>query len=682
MAKTRGSLAIGIAIIAGAIAISACGSDAPTAELECETSGFPCSFSEVPPEIIERTFTLGEEANAMVQGGATTAEAATMLEEVEDIAEVDYDESLLRFRIEGGRAMWIFTVEAWGGEQPTSRSRVVGTPVALRSPHPRILDEPNPDKKAILLSPYNWEDGDFDDATAAAAQLETIRSYQSRVDYRFNDTPTEDEVGFADWKSLGGHEVVYISTHGGVICEQNGSNCRGVLAAFTFDSIAGTLEGQTPEEKIKNLDERGVDYAFTPGHVDAVVLTAEFFTANYQGGLQDSLIYVNACEGRSTELADTVAALTGNNSVYVGWDKPVWNDTIRAATVKMLEELGNGHTVNTAFERLGPLGTGRGGTTLGFEGAADSRIRDLPTILNPETGQPLARGDSIAISGGMGDGENDRVPYMLAVDGIKADEAAVTSLTLTIDGEEMELPLDTGTPSGESWTLEGEIELPYDVVDATEVDIGVTVELPEGGESTQESWMVLTGQTGGEWTLTIDYSWVPVDEEFGTGEPKSATAELLLAEADFQVPDSDEIDLEVIGGTVVYDPSHLDPRYCRVIADSIRFEVTPERAGFSRVSIDTSTSPQTFTAFVNIQGPEYTGTQECRAGTGDDAPEGFQEPEDIRQGTDLLLLNIEDDDARQLDNQGNSYSGSWYDESPQNPTGSLTEVTFTLTRSD
>lgn len=186
-------------------------------------------------------------------------------------------------------------------------------------------------------------------------------------------------------------------------------------------------------------------------------------------------------------------------------------------------------------------------------------------------------------------------------------------------------------------------------------------------------------QSASEWVLEIDYSRTPVNEPDGPGTPDTATATLTLAESDLQLPDSGELAYEVVGGTVTYDPSFTD-RFCQVQGDPITFDVTPEMVGISGVTFDTTTSPNGYTAYISIGGPEYEAEWSCRAGTGEDAPEGYQDPETRTGNVNLILLDIEEEEGATLSADGTSATGTWVRENTSNP-GAIRESSYTLASS-
>ena len=154
--------------IASAVAVAvSCDSDSPSgpdeedpieqASLECEVRGFPCSLSEVPLEILERGDALGDEALAMLQGGVSTGDAAAFLDGQADMAEVEWDETAIWYRLEGGAGIWILREGAFSPEIFSSSSAVSPSAGDDRpgygDPAFYIAGPESEDKSALVLSP-------------------------------------------------------------------------------------------------------------------------------------------------------------------------------------------------------------------------------------------------------------------------------------------------------------------------------------------------------------------------------------------------------------------------------------------------------------------------------------------------------------------------------------------------
>lgn len=83
------------------------GGDDSGVELECESEGYPCSLSDVPIKIHDRTEEIGNEVLSMLEAGSSVEEVDAWLVEQQDVAEVEFDDHAIRYRLDGGRGAWI-----------------------------------------------------------------------------------------------------------------------------------------------------------------------------------------------------------------------------------------------------------------------------------------------------------------------------------------------------------------------------------------------------------------------------------------------------------------------------------------------------------------------------------------------------------------------------------------------
>lgn len=107
-AAAFGTRAGGVALLA-LLVLTGCGesgsdqlgTDAP--RLECEREGYPCTWGEVSEAIRERTHRIGEVASLLLEGGATLEEVASFIDRQAGVAESEIFGDQVRFRLEDGR---------------------------------------------------------------------------------------------------------------------------------------------------------------------------------------------------------------------------------------------------------------------------------------------------------------------------------------------------------------------------------------------------------------------------------------------------------------------------------------------------------------------------------------------------------------------------------------------------
>lgn len=652
------------------VLLVACGSDstgesdAPGASeaLECEQLSYPCALSDVPLEILERSEALSGEALTMLNAGTAMADVAAWLEDQTDVVEVQSDDEAVRFRVDGGRAYWlygsgVFATLGSPGPAPAGGGQFIPPVLA------HVVGPESPSKRAVVISPMLYEFPDIEESGKIAAILSGTRGYEGGVTYKFNAENAPGLVDLSAYRDWDTYDVVHLSTHGKRICDDSG--CRATLAAATLDQLIG---GEEPApEKILELDVVGLEIVTGQSGTVYVVLTADFFRNEYGSGLSNTLVFINSCQIFGVQATDIADALKGTSSVFVGWTESVYVVEATAAAIAFFTELSEGgYTAEVARDLIGGLGLGTApgphpAPSLIVGGRSDGdglRIRDVVWVMNPETRVPMEPSDSVLIEGTIGDGEDDLVPYLIQVDGVKPEDANDVTVHIEIDGVAADPePLSDYEVNGEDqWMIEDMLELGRDVEEGEEVVIHAWVELHEKGESHHEVPAVLTGQR--EWELKVSYTRTPVDVD-GPGSPDSATGTLRLALADFQNPTTPHlVYYSVVGGTMSVDPSFKD-RFCIVKADTVTFNVTPGMAGFSELVIDTSNSPMEYRLWINIEGPSFEAEFSCRHGTGEDAPEGYQDPETLKRSVSLLMLATDWDEHRRLTGDGASGSGNW-----------------------
>jgi hypothetical protein len=119
-------------------------------------------------------------------------------------------------------------------------------------------------------------------------------------------------------------------------------------------------------------------------------------------------------------------------------------------------------------------------------GAPKLRIRELLTVRDDATGQPLASGEAIHVDGHPEDGSPDSLQLVFDVDGIEDGEADKYVLHLEVDGAPFS-PMVLGATGAQSgpytWSLRSVVPLGFDVRSGQVLKIHAWVELPEGGQS-------------------------------------------------------------------------------------------------------------------------------------------------------------------------------------------------------
>lgn len=139
---------------------------------------------------------------------------------------------------------------------------------------------------------------------------------------------------FMNWQA---YDLINVSTHGRQFCreEEQGSRCSTLILTGQFAYITRA-----------RLDAGGFDLPpgaywarITGADVDQVslVLSTDFFRAHYPGGLDDKVIFFNACEtAQANELVD---AISGENTAVLGWSAAVDSPAAQEIAEKLYELL-------------------------------------------------------------------------------------------------------------------------------------------------------------------------------------------------------------------------------------------------------------------------------------------------------------------------------------------------------
>lgn len=461
----------------------------PDSPFECERAAYPCSWSEVDPSIYEESVDLGHQLFGMLEGGQTMAQTLTWLDSRDEVVDAIGSDVAVRFRLDGGRPTWVFgpgVIQTFDGAPPSPPATVSSPAAAQEHPARSVVGDEPKSKRALVLSPYKWEFAGWDEGAQVAAFLGGLRDYEGNVDYFENTEPRARDVTPQQFEGWDAYDVVHVSTHGTQICE--GDDCFTAIVA-----------GEAVQELVLSSPEQGTDVVITglePQSSEDVTrsvgLTTEWFSRRYPGGLSDTIVFLSACQ---TSLGnDLESALTGQGSAFLGWTDSVWPDTAWAAALAFYEQLSEkGISATAAYGELGELTVDRpvpAGTIAvlsihpGTE--ASPRVREIVYPRNPRNNEDLPNEIPYPIIGAFGDGNPDRIPWAVKVDGVQDDPGGYV-VHVEINGFSDEpKPLEEGQPidgEGNVWTVEGELDVTFDAQQGQEIEVKVRVELPEGGES-------------------------------------------------------------------------------------------------------------------------------------------------------------------------------------------------------
>lgn len=569
----RGPLRLAVTLLASLLllALGGCGSDSDEederaddpgtpvvagddpASLECEREGYACTWGEVDAAVGEASVELAEELDELTREGWDPEALAEVLEARDDVAFAQVGASAVRFRLEGGRPMWVLdenelvaqeaqaagvdagpadevrlaSTAVAGGEAATHRLAGHGATGSAASASPErlgaVVGDDHEAKSALVLSPYEWE-GLHWAAEEVAGKLEETRGYEGAVTYLANEEEGDTDVTPAEFAGWDTHDVVFVATHGSQLCADG--SCATILGL----GIPAVEADPDHPDALAMLEDTG--FADEPGvtlfHAGRthVAMEGDWLVSEYAGGLDDTLVFVQACS--SARAGDLATGLHGSNTVFFGWSNMALASDAGPAAEQLFGEMAErGIASADAYDELVDDEAHRSAGTFETEGehmpgdtvytmedgelvavepdpvvdeydaelerhAApdDLRIREIVELRHPETGELLTDGDTVEL--GTSDDGEPTLPVMIEVDGVLDGQEADFEVSLRINGIAIPEPWtladdEVDSVDEETYAVIDEVVLPGDVVDSELLELEATVALPEGGESRDEA---------------------------------------------------------------------------------------------------------------------------------------------------------------------------------------------------
>lgn len=521
-------------------ACSSSGSSSGNAEpgADCQTGGYPCSPADVSPEARELSHQYVDAVRERLDAGESFEDVTAWLQSQEDIADAVGDAVALRFRVEGGSALWFYDPPA-GIARPVpseapQETATAAMPVGLKAVVREDDDEDNIKKRALLIEPFEQFI-----ATPTARwidELDELHDYE-RVDHVVNQSVSDEYFG--NWDD---YRFVWVTTHGkhlptraptysalysSRMCEEFGwlkeeieagrgdeltrggattlralfGYPRGYVKESLTAEQAARLEAyeiaETPEQDGIHCGNLTMDWIYIPGAepgdsalTDVTVkywyYDETWFQRQFPGGLQNAVVYQRAC---TSDLLPLQVA-SGSRGAILGW-----SDTINSAdddkTIGVLFDhlIAKGETLQDALEEVSDAGFhrfSRGDKNPTLEivsegrGTRDIRVREIVSVVDPDVLVPFP--DEGAV---------------LEAREITADGRTLVDVTVLIEGfgdrmgEEFEVQFfdGTGNAISDEWEVDEPtngttvmtlpISLDQEIRTPTEVDIEARVTLPE-----------------------------------------------------------------------------------------------------------------------------------------------------------------------------------------------------------
>jgi hypothetical protein len=602
----------------GASGSSSPATDPPPAEgpsvpsgLECGAVTFPCSLAQVSVEVLARGEELAEAVMGMLDGGSTVSAVLEFLRAQPGLVDSAGHSGAIRFRLEGGRDVFILQPTPPGAELPASMARVAQK--AGNSNQKVVVGQGADQKRALVLSPFQYFFREFDDGAPVAQRLEATRGYAGNVTYLENATRTAATVGiqqFAGWEN---YDVIHLTGHGAQVCDLN--RCVATVLTGDIYSTADDLL-QLTELGLNTAHVRGTDAKF-------LALGADYFRTKYPSGLDSKLIFFNACQTYSEADSELRDALLGPDSVYLGWTDVVESGAGRAAALALFQDLSvNGVTAQRAFDGLGELAINRHT----FEGrdveavlqldsnpSGELRIREVVRLERITGGGELVDNATVNAVGTANDGVVDLVPYQILVEGIPESQQEAAVIQFTVDGHSSTpQTISAGERVGETgWRLSGQI--PYrDVAPDQRVEMLATVQLPEGGTSSHRVSVNLTAGSEQQAEVWIGEGIYHHDVDLGDYEMHITVVANVTFRQDPSTIGARYKYLDSVGGTMTWMRSGAVGTAfdgpCAYSAGPVEIAI-PD--GDGSIVIDTSASPSTYSMAGLTRGPEIRVAENC-----------------------------------------------------------------------
>ncbi|WP_129641147.1 hypothetical protein [Peristeroidobacter agariperforans] len=466
--------------------------------LECVRDNYPCSFSEVSLPVIERSLALSDEVAEQLESGVTIEQAAAFLSSQSDIADVTVDGPVLGFRLAGGRPMIVDVSgdqDMLAGAAPASAespAHKVATAQKLRTVRTamssKITGDNKAQRRALVLSPFRYEENFGNAGELIAGEINTVRGYAGNVTYLATTTESAPQVTVDTLTQLENYDVIHIDTHGGTLCKKKDSDavssdkkkCADGITDFLVQRFHGTAQD------LQSVQHPGVIHYRGRLH-QSIAVTADFFRHYYPQGLSDKLFILGACNTFRTDMAEAIA---GNSGVYVSWDGYTDETLVRNTGISLVDSLRLGLTVGEAFARMpkfssdSPEATGVLHRTPRQAGG-DLRIRDLISVRDNITGEPVSDASGIEVMETPEDGNNDNLNLEFTVDGITPEQLDNFYLNLKIEDQVIgHINLgEQGVPSGDfSYRVSAAIPLGFDAQELQALEMDFWIPLPDQGE--------------------------------------------------------------------------------------------------------------------------------------------------------------------------------------------------------
>ena len=559
-------------------------------QMECVRDAYPCSWSEADPAAGVRTDQLLALSSLLLTGGATTEEIATRLKGAPGVADVAFDAITVRFRVEGAVPVFVFADPTDGGllegAFPPLEVGQVSSPVGA-SPEftgcpgfndvradgqPGPVGEAGKPKKALILGPWKWQmDWDVDELITKIALptgkyarpgggVTTVMTNDGNPQtadtpsaFLYPDEPAVRIEDFCGWEQ---YDTIILKTHGRTVCEE--ARCHTALSVGRFaeqrdalEAYAGRAQGVTfgtseygnllqtltPAEAQACIDRLEVDEPDPSAEDDCLeklgraghlLVTPDFFRANYPGGLKDRLIFLSACQGmKGGELARAIRGTgVSHGGAILGFDRIIQTSVSNKVLVRFADWVGTGRAIDAgALRELNGLVDDYAGNAdvagqiegdftaeemadLVPDGSEVARGSDIVSLHTAPGGPELQDGAKVQIDGRPGDGDFDILKLGARLTGVGDEGPDAYELQIWLGDRHLQLEEFTwqeGPVEGEYHAEIKALAL-QDLIPDEPITLEIRAVLPDT-DGAVSRWKYEDLQVGGGANATITDRW-------------------------------------------------------------------------------------------------------------------------------------------------------------------------------
>lgn len=604
--------------------------------LDCARKGYPCSFADVALSTIERSLSLSDEAAQQLDGGTEIDQVAAFLASQSDVAEVTVDGPVLGFRLLGGRPM---IVDVAGEQEFLPNAQAAGdvgsfnavASFAAQSSSARNLNAVRTvprtltsggnkaQRRALVLSPFRYEENFGNAGELVAAALSSLRGYGGNVTYLATVDEFDPKVTVDVLTQLQDYDVIHLDTHGGTLCKdkdvtlpktlekgKDKKKCDNGITDFLVQRFHGTAQD------LQSIAHPGIVHYRGRLH-QSIAVTADFFRHYYPDGLANTLFILGSCNTFRTDMADAIA---GSRGVFLSWDGYTEYSLVKNTSLSLLDSLGLGLTVGEAFARLpsfsaeNPEAQGSTLQRTPRRVGGDLRIRDLLTVRDNLTGEIITDASGIEVKEVPGDSQNDNLDLEFTVEGISPEQLANFYVNLVIEGTvigHLELK-QSGVQAGDyRYQVSTPVPLPFDVQEGQALNMDFWIPLPDMGEDHYTAAPKVNErpatELGSEWELRSSTTLSRTDDL--TVKTASVIFELERNDS----PDARFRYFRVKSGSVRIQRDYEDARGCRFNVD-YTIDI-PAGAANSYLKVDTGSQTMVLDGFGNVPSQTVPTTGSC-----------------------------------------------------------------------